>query len=199
MISPPRCRLAIGRRVELAPLREATAGGAPRLPTAVALTDDGDRLRLEIVATDPQPWATLRRRDADLWSEEVVEVFLAPGAETPQRYFELELNPLGTLFDARVDCPHGDRRGVRFDRSWSCVGLETRVEVDRSRGWWRTELAIPWRAVGPAPTPSAWRLNIYRIDRPPGAGAEHSAWSPTLVAPADFHRPARFGFLDRVG
>ena len=66
MISPPRCWLAVGRRLELAPLREATAGGTPRLPTAVALTDDGDRLRLEIVATDPQPWATLRRRDADL-------------------------------------------------------------------------------------------------------------------------------------
>jgi hypothetical protein len=47
--------------------------------------------------------------------------------------------------------------------------------------------------------PARWRLNIFRIDRPPGGEAEFSAWSPTFVLPADFHRPARFGFLDRVG
>jgi hypothetical protein len=191
--------LPLGRRVELAPLREATRGGTPRLATTVALRDDGERLHVELVAADPHPRATLAERDADLWTEEVVEVFLAPGAETPRAYCELELNPLGTVFDGRVDCPHGDRRGRTVDRSWTCAGLATRVEIDARRALWRAQLAIPWTAVGPRPVPARWRLNIFRIDRPPGGEAEFSAWSPTFVLPADFHRPARFGFLDRVG
>jgi hypothetical protein len=198
MTPPPRCRLPAGRRVVLSPLREATRGGPPRSPTAVALTDDGERLRVEIVAADPHPWATLRERDADLWTEEVVEVFLAPGAETPQSYFELELNPLGTVFDARIECPHGDRRDLAVDRGWHCAGLETRAELDAAGRLWRAELAIPWSAVGPRPIPERWRLNIFRIDRPPGGDPEFSAWSPTRVEPADFHRPERFGFLHRL-
>lgn len=198
MRRPPRCRLPTGRRVALAPLRNAIDGSPPRLPTAVALEDDGERLRLEIVASDPEPHATLREPDADLWTEEVVEVFLAPGGADPRTYFEIEVNPLGTVFDARIDSPCGDRRGLVVDRGWHCDGLETEVHVDRPRRLWRTEVAIPWKSVGPAPAP-LWRLNVFRIDRPRDGEPEFSAWSPTFTTPADFHRPARFGFLARVG
>jgi len=196
---PPSCRLPRGRRVTLGALRDAVDGGVPRLATEVALRDDGERLGIEIVAVDPQPWATLRERDGDLWREEVVEIFLAPGLDTPRRYFELELNPLGTLFDAAVDCPHGDRRDLAVDRAWSCGGLRSRVAVEPEHGRWRATISLPWRAVGPREIPADWRLNVYRIDRPPGGEPEFSAWSPTGARPADFHRPARFGFLARVG
>lgn len=199
MNPPPRCRLSRGRRVALGPLRDAVHGGAPRLPTEVALFDDGERLTIELAASDPHPWATLRERDGDLWTEEVVEVFLAPGAATPRRYFELELNPLGTVFDAAVDCPHGDRRELAVDRAWSCADLATSVVVEPELGRWRATLTLPWHAVGPREVPAHWRLNVYRIDRPPGGVPEFSAWSPTGATPADFHRPARFGFLARVG
>ena len=46
--------------------------------------------------------------------------------------------------------------------------------------------------------PRIWRANFYRIERPrqpPEAGPELTAWAPTLVSPADFHKPARFGLL----
>lgn len=199
MSAPPRCRLPRGVTTPLGALRDAVDGHAPRLASEVTLHDDGERLTVIVVAVDPHPWATLGRRDADLWTEEVVEIFLAPGEEVPRRYFELELNPLGTEFDAVVDCPHGDRREMTVDRDWRCAGLTTRAAIDRERGLWRAELAIPWRAVAPDAVPARWRLNVYRIDRPPDGAAEFSAWSPTGARPADFHRPARFGFLDRVG
>lgn len=199
MSAPPRCRLPRGESTPLGALRDAVDGGAPRLATEVSLHDDGERLTVVVVAVDPNPWATLCERDADLWTEEVVEVFLAPGEEAPRRYFEIELNPLGAEFDAVVESPHGDRREMSVDRGWRCAGLTTRAAIDRERGLWRAELAIPWRAVGPGAIPERWRLNVYRIDRPPGGAAEFSAWSPTGARPADFHRPARFGFLDRVG
>jgi hypothetical protein len=198
-VTLPHCRLRRRRPLALGALRDAVDGGPPRLPTEVSLLDDGERLVVTAVAADPQPWATIANRDGDLWTEEVIEVYLAPGEATPRHYFEFEINPLGTLFDAAVDCPHGDRRELAVDRAWSCDGLAGRVEIDSARSLWRAELAIPWASLAAGDADGVWRLNVYRIDRPAGGEPEFSAWSPTGVRPADFHRPARFGFLVRVG
>jgi hypothetical protein len=201
VISLPRCELRRGVPTALAPLVDATSGSAPRLATRVTLEDAGSALRIRFECEDPDPWATLAERDGDLWTEEVVEVFLAAGEETPKAYFELELNPLGTLFDARVIGPHGDRSAMTVDRSWRAAGLTTAVEIDPA-GRWRAELTIPWRTIGDGEE-RWWRCNFFRIDRPrtPNslAAPEFSAWSPTCMSPADFHRPARFGILQRIG
>jgi hypothetical protein len=197
---PPRCRLRRAIPVELPTLVRATDGGAPRRPTRIALCDDGERLAVRFECESPAPWATLTERDAPLWEEEVVEVFLAPGGERPTSYFELELNPLGTVFDARVAHPHEDRTGMVADAGWDCPGLTTRVVIDRPAAVWRAEMTIPWRSLldGGEDPPAIWRLNLFRIDRPRPGNAEFSAWSPTFVRPADFHRPDRFGFVTRI-
>lgn len=197
---PPGLRLERGLEVVLPALRLATDGGTPRLGTRASLLDDGDRLVVRFDCEDPEPRATHTERDAPLWEEEVVEVFLAPGHETPRRYFELELNPLGAVFDTVVVSPRGGREGMRVDASWTCEGLESAAEIDHDRGLWTATMAIPWRSLAePGTTPAAWRLNLYRIDRPSGSPAEYSAWSPTLRDPADFHLPDRFGFVRRFG
>lgn len=195
---PPRCRLRRGVAERLRPLRRASDGLAPALATVVELVDDGEALRARFRCEDPEPWATLVRRDADLWTEEVVEVFLAPGGATPAGYAELELNPLGTCFDAWVSSPRGDRRDLALDRGWECAGGA--VAAARTASGWSAELAIPWRALaGGEAAPRLWRANFFRIDRPRAAPAEFSAWSPTWADPPDFHRADRFGFLERLG
>jgi len=195
----PRCALPLGIETALEPLRDAIDAGTPELATEVSLTDDGERLSVRFRAHDPAPWATLRERDADLWTEEVVELFIAPGRSTPKHYFEIEVNPLGTIFDARIESPHGDRSGMRIDRNWSCEALEVDSRFDSERGVWQTTMALPWRALAADSDERFWRLNLFRIDRPAGRPTAFSAWSPTLVSPADFHRPERFGFLVRLG
>lgn len=194
--APPRLRLARGAPVAIELVR-AVDGGPPALATRATLLDDGERLAVDFDCDDPEPWATQRARDAPLWEEEVVELFLAPGAAPPERYFEFELNPLGALFDGAVRSPRGDRRGMTVDAGWNCAGIEW--SAARRAGGWRARLAVPWRALAGAQPPRLWRANLYRVDRPPRAPAEFSAWSPTLALPADFHRPRRFGFLRRVG
>lgn len=197
-MKPPLCRLARHRTTSLAPLVRAEDGGQPRLATRVTLLDDGSRLHAHFDCDDDLVWSTLREHDADLWTEEVVELFIAAGDQAPARYFELEINPLGTRFDAAVHAPHGDRRELVVDRSWSCVGLESAAA--HRPGGWCAELIVPWSALDPAgERERRWRLNFFRIDRPNGGPAEYSAWSPTGVEPADFHRPENFGFLERVG
>jgi len=197
-MKPPTCSLPRGLWTPLGELRLTESGGPPLQATRVALHDDGVRLTVRFDCDDASPWATLRTHDDDLWTEEVVELFLAPGSRTPTRYVEIEVNPLGTRFDASISSPHGDRRDLEVDRGWGPPGLTTRSGATSSG--WGAEISLPWGKVpgGDAATLD-WRLNLCRIDRPLGEAAEHSAWSPTLVEPADFHRPGRFGYLRRVG
>ena len=157
---------------------------------------DGERLHVRFDCADPDPWWTLAERDASLWEEEVVEVFLARGAETPRSYAEFEVNPGGALFDAWIDNPDSRRETMRIGIGWDCAGIDWRAGIESERARWWAELAIPLGAVAAATDlRGPWRANFYRIERPRPGEPEYTAWSPTLVAPADFHRPARFGTL----
>lgn len=134
--------------------------------------------------------ATLRGRDEALWTEDACEVFLSP-FDPPNVYFEFEVNPLGALFDARVESPDLARHTMRVDPSWNLAGFSGRSRVRPGR--WSAVLKIPLAPLAPEGVPRMWRANFFRVDR--GDPDEFSAWSPTLADPPDFHVPARFGSL----
>jgi hypothetical protein len=180
-------------------LRCATDAGTPRLSTSVAVWFDDAFLSVLFSLSDDHIHATLRDHDAPLYEQDVVEIFLAP--ETLTRYFELEVSPLGTVFDAAVESPDGVRSTMRVDRSWNCEGLMTAVRrVTESDGIMTVDtlVRLPFDSLGrPAPVRGeTWRANFFRIDRHPDLGDEFSAWQPTLRHPPDFHVPAVFGILD---
>jgi len=183
----------------LPPFRLADGGGFSRHPTAVRLAWDEAALHVRFDCTDHDAWGTFTRRDDPIYQEEAVEVFLAPGDADPVRYFELEVSPRGTLFDAIVLNPDSDRATMQVDTAWDCPDLLWEAGVgEASQDWW-AKLAIPWRGLLPTgPLPTTWRANFYRIERPRGEPAEWSAWSPTWSHPADFHKPAWFGRLTLV-
>jgi cellulose/xylan binding protein with CBM9 domain len=172
------------------PLADARTGARPRLSTAVRVGLRGGTLCVRFDGRDAGVVATLTQRDAPLWTEDVFEVFLAPG-EPPTAYYEIEVNPLGALFDARVESPGLSRASMRVDPAWDCPGLE--VSARRREARWSATLRIPLASLHPGPLPPRWRANFYRIDR--GPEDEFTAWSPTLADPADFHVPDRFGVL----
>ena len=135
--------------------------------------------------------ATLTRRDDSLWTEDVFEVFLTP-FDPPNLYYEFEINPLGTLFDARVTSPDLVRATMNADAAWNLRGFRGRSRVQRGR--WSAVLTIP---LGPLLEGAAgrreWRANFFRVDR--ADRDEFSAWSPTGKNPPDFHEASRFGRL----
>ncbi len=180
-----------GRLVGLPPLRlvDSRTGQAPRLATAVRLAARGGALLVRFDGRDRGVVATLTERDGPLWKEDVFEVFLAPDG-SPGVYYEFEVNPLGALFDARIESPDGRRETMRADVSWACSGFSARA--GRREGHWWALFRIPLAPLGPGAA-GGWRANFYRIDR--GEPDEYSAWSPTLADPPDFHRPERFGRL----
>jgi len=185
----PTDRLVSLRPVEL---RDATTGAAPRLRTAVRVGVRNGALLVRFDGRDAGTVATLTRRNDPLWTEDVYEVFLTP-FDPPTLYFEFEVNPLGTLFDARLESPDLVRKTMRVDPSWNLRGLSGKSRVRPGR--WSAVLKIPLEGLaGDGPLPRTWRANFFRVDR--GSPDEFSAWSPTWTDPADFHAAARFGFLE---
>jgi hypothetical protein len=189
--APPACTPAR--------LRRATDGAPPRLATSVAVWYDDAHLNVLFSAGDDHVEATLLAHDAPIYEEDVVEAFLSPGDDLT-RYFELEVNPRGTIFDARIDSPDGTRQTMHVERDWTCEGLIATVRsVTESGGAASVDtlLRIPFAALGLS-TPrsgATWRANFFRVDRHPRQGDEFSAWQPTLKNPPDFHVPAAFGTL----
>jgi hypothetical protein len=180
------------RLVGLPPLHltDARTGGDPRLKTALRLGLRDGALLVRFDGRDDGVVATLTGRDAPLWTEDVFEVFLAPG-EPPTVYYEFEVNPLGAVWHARIESPDLTRRSMRTDTRWSCPGFSARVA--RAKRRWSANLRIPVAPMTSGKSVPLWRANFYRIDR--GSVDEHSAWSPTFADPPDFHLPGRFGYL----
>ncbi len=160
--------------------------------TALRVCHDGARLYVAFACTDAHVFGSYRGRNEPIYEEEVVEAFLAPSGEA-SRYFELEANPVGAWFEARIESPEGRRATMRVDRGWICRNWQRAVRIHAAG--WDVEWAIPLAALD-APTPASgarWRANFFRIDRA-GAGA-FSAWAPTCAEPPDFHLPDHFGTL----
>jgi len=185
-------------------------GARPRHRTEVRLLYDEARLYVGYHCEDPEIWGTMTGHDDPIYNEEVVEIFLDPTGNLTC-YYELEVSPLNTSFDAlilnnAVLCG-SPGRGDRFQgfTAWDPKGFEHAVFVKGKLGksgqkqarFWECEMALSFDDLflgGNVPPRSGdqWRANIYRIDIE-GEHLEETAFSPT--GHSDFHVPSRFGSL----
>jgi hypothetical protein len=176
-------------RVEL---RVGTDGTVPKQRSWVRCAWTQDEWRVLFENEDTDPWATHTERDAPLFEEETVEVFIDPIGDL-ESYYEIETNPLSALLDIVF---RRSRSGYKGDWSWNCEGL--RVGARIARGLWVSEFAIPFASVATPPVSgTVWRANFCRIDRPSRDGSlprELTAWSPPMRE--TFHTPERFGFVE---
>jgi len=187
----------------LPPLVRTTDGGPAEQPTAVRIAWNDEGLHVRFECQDRAAWGTYTQRDDPIFHEEAVEVFLAPGTADPAEYLEFEVSPRGVLWDGSVYNPPTRRAEMVSDSRWHCPGIRWAagpLGTPRERQDWWAELMLPWGGIVPGASPPRlpkhWRANFYRIERPPDGPHEFTAWSPTLVTPADFHQPSRFGTLE---
>ncbi len=180
----------------LPPFVLADGSGPARQQTLARVCCDDRFLYVRFDCNDQDIWGSYTERDDPIYDEEVVELFLSAGTETPARYFEFELSPNGVVLDAAIFNPGTARDAIVVDLSWDCPELCWHVARDDAAGRWWAVLAVPWAPLlGDGARPAEWRANFYRIERQRGAADEFSCWSATLTQPADFHKPARFGML----
>jgi hypothetical protein len=176
--------------------------GEPGAPTSFRALWNTEGLYVRFDATDPSPWNTMTKRDDHLWDEEVVEIFLDIN-RSGRHYAELEISPANVVCDVEMITPAPDKQS---DFSWDIAGLETRVtKRSDDHSQWIATAFLPWngfrslpsaRNVALPPTAgTAWRFNVFRIERPngprdPARGAIFAAWSPP--SGDSFHDPAAF-------
>jgi hypothetical protein len=188
----------------LSPFVLNDGSGPEREKTAVRIWYDDTALYLGWTCTDTDIQATFTARDSKFWEEEVAEFFVTAGSL--DRYFELQWNPLGGVFDAIISNKM-DRNGAstNFTGDWSFTakGMKSAVKLKGTPSnsgdkdeMWQAEVMIPFVDLGEgAPKPkAAWRANFYRFNRTKGQPPELLSWSPTLWP--GFHQPARFGYLE---
>ncbi|MFO1497129.1 MAG: carbohydrate-binding family 9-like protein [Verrucomicrobiota bacterium] len=188
----------------LTPFWRNDGSGQEREATTVRLWYDDQALYLAWTCRDTDVQATFTARDSKFWEEEVAEFFVT--AKDLGRYFELQWNPLGGVFDAIIKNDLNEQGlSKRFDGDWSFTakGMTSAVRLkgtaansnDRDE-FWQVEVRVPFADLS-QPTPKAgetWRANFYRFNRGHGQPAEQLAWSPTMLP--GFHEPGRFGFLE---
>ena len=177
-------------------------GSASPLKTEARIVYDDKFIYFSSRFEDENIWATMKKRDEHLWTEEVVEVFIQADP-TKTDYIELEVNPLGALIDIYL---LDVRKPLHFE-SWNSEKIQWAVQVNGTVDGkpgdkeWTCEMAFPMEDVVPAPNippkpGDRWRLSMYRVEKLPQPAS--LAWSPTG---RDFHRPDLFGevvFTDRL-
>jgi hypothetical protein len=129
--------------------------GRPTLhDTRAAVLWDDDYLYVGYWVEEPLVTAVLTERDGPLWSENDVELFVA-GADA---YYELEINALGTLYEALFVWEDGYER----------AGYNAAPEFSR-----RAPGCRPWNGVGFASHPRGKRLGFFNWDLPGLRSAVH--------------------------
>ena len=141
-----------------------------------------------VVSETPQ----LERKALGLWDRDVCEMFVAPGTDEPERYYEFEVAPTGEWLDLAVR-KTADGRETDWDFH---SGMTTAARINANCV--TLVMRVPWEAFGTAARPQAgehWRVNLFRCV---GAGVGrrgYIAWQPTLTPEPNFHVPEKFGWL----
>lgn len=122
-----------------------------------------------------------------LWDRDVCEVFIAPDAQVPNKYFEFEIAPNGEWIDLALEVtPNGRRTDIDYNSGMTSA---VRIEEDRIL----MAIKIPFSALGKTPdVGDVWLGNLFRcVGKDPTRG--YLAWQPTLTDVPNFHVPERFG------
>ena len=141
----------------------------------------------EPLVINPHPQT--EQKTLGLWDRDVCELFIAPDAREPERYFEFEAAPTGEWLDLIVR----QRLDVR-ETDWefhSGMTVAARVEAN----FIRVAMRVPWEALESVPQAGeSWRGNLFRcVGADPTRG--YLAWQPTCTDEPYFHVPEAFGWI----
>ena len=182
------------------------AGGprshAPR--TLARLCWDDRSLQVMFRVEDRYVRAVASRYQDPVCEDSCVELFLTPGTDLREGYFNIEMNCGGTtLFRHQFGRNVGRREVTEEDAALLAAAhtMPTRVDPELPGPvTWLVSYRVPFELLARyapvlSPRPGVrWRANLYKC----GDATSHPhwlAWSPVDVSPPDFHRPEYFGTL----
>ncbi len=165
----------------------------PKHATSAKLLATEKTLFIAIACSETDQLVSRKReRDANIWEDDSVEVFLKPGPEPTREYHHLIVNPEGSFLDDL-----GGDNGA-----WQS---ELKLATDKGKEGWTVEVAIPLaeltKGEDKAKLAGPWRLSLNRMRQARGddVPAEETALSPTEDPSS--HIPAMFAYawLEALG
>jgi len=185
-------------------------GAATNLNTQSKFLWDDEYLYIGFICEDPDVWAILENRDDHLWNGEVVEILCDPNGDGLD-YFEVQVNPLGTILDLLMTKAY--YLGGSADLSWNLDSIKAGVWIQGTINnyaepdtMWTCEVALPFAELAfmapnqnfPPQQGDEWRMLTTRYDYPRDGSQvfdpEVSSWNQTQ-SQGGFHVPTKFGRL----
>jgi hypothetical protein len=146
---------------------EPDRGLPSKLRTVVFVQYDDERLYVAFDAHDPEaPLAQMTQRDAELWNDDSVQIFLDTFHDRRSGYFFFT-NILGTQLDGRIG-----EDGTSNDNSWDATWTAAARRVDHG---YTVEFSIPFESLKyVAGDNVTWGVNFGRSRR---RSLERSFWA----------------------
>lgn len=125
----------------------------PRFNTRAKMMWDDKYLYIGAELDEPNVWGDITQHDAVIYYNPDFEVFIDPD-DDGANYFEIETNPLATVFDLFVQKPYRATTRAFVTFSWDTPGLKLDTHIygtindsrDTDKGW-TVEMAIPREAI----------------------------------------------------
>lgn len=192
----------------------------PKFNTRLKMLWDDDYLYVYSEMEEPHIWGTLKQRDTVIFYNNDFEVFIDPSGDA-QRYGEIEINALNTVWDLYLNKPY--RSGGKPDFSWNLDSLKSAINLHGTLNdpndidsLWTVEMAIPLKPLialknDPKTTPKEgeqWRINFSRVEwdydlvdgkyvrkKEHGKYLKEYNWVWSQQKVINMHEPEKWGFL----
>ena len=156
--------------------------------TKAKILCDKENIYVSFVCLDDYFFEDITERDGKVWLNDCVEIFIDSKGDS-KIYYEFEVNPVNTVFDARIDYI---KDNIDFNKAikWDCPGFQT--AVTKFDGGYSAEMKIPRNSIGLTEEEAAVqnpKFNVFRIDRNKKEEFIFYAWSKTN---SWFHEPEFF-------
>ena len=170
---------------------EVGTGKSAETPTRFAVAYDDRHLHIAIRSSEPnldKLKAKVTKRDSlDLYHDDGVELFIAPGSQRTD-YYQFQINSKGVVADAA-----GRQSGTVREASWNSG---VKVATSLGEGEWIVEMTVPLvdMELG-QPSSGDWGINVARVRRA-GGSEQLSTFVPMS---GSLHQPALFAALALPG
>ena len=166
---------------------ELGTGKPAETPTRFAVAYDDRFLYVAIRATEPNldklKTKVTKRDSYDLYHDDGVEFFVAPGSQRTD-YYQFQVNSKGVVADAA-----GRQSGTVREASWNAP---VQVGTASGEGEWIVEMAVPLADMELGkPSAGDWGINVARVRRA-GGGEQLSTFVPMG---GSLHQPSLFAAL----
>jgi hypothetical protein len=167
------------------------ASASRRAEACIIWSDKSLAIRFVCNQNEPlivNPTPRLTQKTLGLWDRDVCEIFIAPDAGAPDRYFEFEAAPTGEWVDLAINLRSRERDTDEGFQS----GMTTAAKISDNQ--LTIILRIPWgESIRKPKRGDEWRINLFRCV---GTGNQrYLAWQPTCTPEPNFHVPDAFGWL----